>query len=200
MQIFGVDIEADSLIGPAVTAALIASIIAFVGYIGKRITDNRDKKRKKINAAEILLVEVQEAIGTLERFIPTFKRIAEERVKSSTHSFFIPVDDVLDKVLTLIEEQLVLLPHNIVSDVIKYYRFDRCLNKLLRELSHKEFAGVIQERKSEVVTHTITLSEGTLEAARSMRTTLSGYLEKAKQGRFLYWYSSIKSAWKHRCK
>lgn len=187
-----VNLEPISIMGPAVTATVIGSLIALVGYITKLVTDSRDKKRKKSNAAEILLVEVQGAIDTLERFIPTFKRIAEERVKSSTYSFFIPVDDALDKVLTIIEEQIVLLPHNIVSDVMKYYRFDRCLNEVLRELSHKEFASVIQERKSEVVTQTITLSEGALEAARSLRTTLAGYLEKVKKGPFLYWCSSAK--------
>ncbi|MGH9913143.1 MAG: hypothetical protein ACRD4W_11925 [Nitrososphaeraceae archaeon] len=141
------NIEFNSIIGPAVTATMLGGIIALMGYIGKLITDNRNEKRKKINTTEILIVEIQEGIDSLEAFIPSFLKIAEERIKSTTHSFFIPVDDALDKVLSLVEEQLLLLPHKLVSNVMKYYRFERCLNEALRELSHRDFASVVEDRK-----------------------------------------------------
>ena len=160
------------ILGPAV---VIYASSAYIDYI--------DKKRKSINAAEILLLEIRLGVEELKVFLKSIRDPAyvDPRIDPKSHGFLIPVDDAFDKVLRLVEEPMMLLPYTLVSDIMKYYRNDRCLNEVLRQLSDHDFVNRPEGWKREQLKITEWLTDrGSTHGAKVIHD-LDIYLQKARR-------------------
>lgn len=162
-----------SLIGPAVTVYAIQQL---VGYISEK----KEKKKKRISAAEILLLETERGVEELTKFLALMTEdYIRARLDSEGHAFYFPCDDAMETI-SLIKDQIMLLPHPLVVTVMRYYRNDRVLNELLRDISKQEFAGLPRERKKDLARYTMDLSKVGKQTGAAANEKLILYIEEEK--------------------
>ncbi|MGH8497377.1 MAG: hypothetical protein ACRERV_00975 [Methylococcales bacterium] len=178
-----------NLIGPAVFTAVIT-------YILKFLTDRSEKKSKRINAAKIILIHLECAARSLKQFVPEFKKDTTNLIKSKDAHFFTPANESLDKAVSLLESDLILLPSDLVSYIMLFNSWDISINQVLREMSHKDFVSFDKERKEKIVNFTIGMANDLIPIAEKLILDIEKYVED--QNNWRYWrskFSKLRDKW-----
>ncbi|MEE9398531.1 MAG: hypothetical protein V3V31_16150 [Methylococcales bacterium] len=178
----------ESTLSPIIIAATLSILAGGIGWIYKQFVEKNERKRKKINVAEIILVHVEQAVKALDKFVPDFKKDTEELIKSQDAHFFVPANESLDNIISVLKDHLILLPPELVSGIMLFNSYDVSLNELLRDMSSKDFITVRDKRKEKVVNSTISIAENLIPIGNDLTIAINSYIrnQNSTPPKFLY--------------
>jgi hypothetical protein len=174
-----------------------AVIVAIVGWIFKTLEDTSERQKKKVNTAEVFLVNINEAVEAIKVFLPRFKAVAKDLIGSTDKPFFTPANDSLSTLTATLEEHLLLLPPNIVSKIILFKSYDVNINELLRDMSHNNFVSEVREKRKEVIVNTtINYMDRMVPLGEELITILQNYIECENKSLLTAAFTAVKKCFR----
>ena len=181
--------EPSSWIGPAVTAALISSLInVFAAYRITRKLDNDHRLEKTIDFTKAILAEIKSNLDRhsnvdLDEHLEEQKALLEPQgmPPGATVSYtpFTP-----KRVSTLVFDALIseiyVLPTSVVDDVVLYYASEHMISRLIEDMRDATFSTMGQSRKVAIYSDYIRLIKVTNALGDAARETIKSELAKKR--------------------
>ena len=171
-----------SLIGPAVTAAVISALVTIVGYrFAYQITRRLDSDHRREKTIDFLAAVLAEIRSNLDRYrgLDLAEHLAQMLVKieptdltagiSSNYTPFVP-KDASTLVFDEIVREIYVLPTSSIDAVVRYYKGEHYILNLIGDMRDPEFKGRAQSAKAAMYTDYITQIGDTHELGKVAMT------------------------------
>ncbi|BDA85874.1 hypothetical protein Sa4125_34160 [Aureimonas sp. SA4125] len=179
-------------VGPAVTATLISSLIAALGwYVSWRTATGLDGRRRSERVLDVqtaLLAEIGSIVHHLEQYdsVDILTAVTNRLQTDETYTPFIS-KEVGSPLYNSIAGEISILPNSVINDVVLFYRQQQVIAYFAEDLRGERFSHVPKEQKIAMIEDYLALRDFALslgrDAVAALRRSIDAGFSRRGEGR-----------------
>ena len=168
-------------IGPAVTAAVISSIIAAVGWYVSwhtaRSTDDRRRQEKIRDVQTAILAEIRSIVHHLQQYdaATLYDAIAGRMAEDESYLPFI-AREAGSPLFSAIASDIAILPNAVIDPVVVFYRQIEAVAYFAEDLRSERFVAVSNKRKLDIIKDYLAMRDYALHLGLDAKAALEASL------------------------